>query len=81
MTTQGTGLSVELFAVPIQALLATALIYTTYNTSNHPQISIKLADPKPSTGMTMQALVWLSTLKRYFIVVGITFISTKAADI
>ena len=28
----------------------------------------------------MQAQPWLSTLKYYFIVVGITYIATKAAD-
>ena len=47
---------------------------------NQPQISIKLAKPKPFNSNTMQAHVCLSTLKYYFIVVGLTYAATKAAD-
>ena len=28
----------------------------------------------------MQAILWLSTLKQYFVVVGLTYTATKAAD-
>ena len=50
------------------------------NNKNQPQISIKLAEPKPFNSNTIQACAWLSALKWYFIVVGLTFTATEAAD-
>ena len=51
------------------------LIYS----NNQPQISIKLVEPKPFNGNTLQAHVWLSTLKWYFIAVGLVYKATKAS--
>ena len=48
--------------------------------SNQPQISIKLAEPKPFNFNTMQVHTWLSILKLYFFVVGLTYAATKEAD-
>ena len=50
------------------------------NSNNQLQISIKLAELKPFTGNTILACAWLSTLKWYFIAVGLTYKATKAAD-
>ena len=51
------------------------------NSNNQPQISIKLVEPKPFTGNTAQAHMWLPTLKQDFIAVGLTYkATTKAAD-
>ena len=44
------------------------------------KISIKLVEPKLFNGNTMQAHTWLSTLKYYFIVVGLAYTATKADD-
>ena len=49
--------------------------------NNQSQIDIKLAEPKPFNGNTMQACAWLSALKNYFIAVGLTYTATEAADI
>ena len=43
-------------------------------------ISIKLVAPKPFNGNNTQAQACLSTLKCYFIVVGITYETTKATN-
>ena len=37
-------------------------------------------DPKPINDKIIQAWAWLSALKCYFIIIGITCIATKAAD-
>ena len=47
---------------------------------NQLQIIIKLAKPRPFNGNTIQAHIWLSTLKCYLIVVGLTYTATKASD-
>ena len=47
--------------------------------NNQPQISIKLAEPKPFNGNTTQACTWLSALKRYFIAIGLIYKATKAS--
>ena len=47
--------------------------------NNWPQISIKLAEPKPFNGNTMQARAWLSALKRYFIAIGLIYKATEAS--
>ena len=47
--------------------------------NNRPQISIKLAEPKPFNGNTTQAHTWLSALKRYFIAVELIYKATKAS--
>ena len=47
---------------------------------NWPQISIKLAELKLFNSNTTQAQAWLSALKHHFIVVGITYIATNAAN-
>ena len=47
---------------------------------NRSQINIKSVDPKPFDSNTMQARMWLSTLKCYFIVVGLIYTATEAAD-
>ena len=52
---QGDKLSVDFFAVPIQAMPAMALVYTTQAINNCLQISIKLVQQKAFTGKTMQA--------------------------
>ena len=57
---------------PMYALLA--------NNKNELKISIKLAEPKLFNSNTMKDCPWLSTLKRYFIVVGLTYMAQKAAD-
>ena len=41
---------------------------------------MKLVELKQFNGNIMLAQSWLSTLKYYFIAVGIAFIATKAAD-
>ena len=48
--------------------------------NNQPQISIKLVEPKPFNGNTMQAQTWLFTLKQYFIAIGLIYKATKAAE-
>ena len=48
---------------------------------NQPQIIIKLVEPKPFNSNTTQAHAWLSTLKCYFIVVGLTYTATEAANL
>ena len=50
------------------------------NNNNQLQIDIKIAEPKPFNDNTMQACAWLSTLKRCFIAVGLTYIATEAAN-
>ena len=47
--------------------------------NNQPQISIKLAEPKPFNGNTMQAHIWLSALKQYFIAIGLVYKATEAS--
>ena len=49
------------------------------HSNNQPQISIKLAEPKPFNGNTMQAYAWLSALKRCFIAIGLFYKATKAS--
>ena len=50
------------------------------HSNNWPQISIKLVEPKPFNSNTMQACAWLSTLKQYLIIVGLTYKATEVAD-
>ena len=38
-------------------------------------ISTKLAEPKHFAGKGQEALLWLSALKRYYIVVGIRYVA------
>ena len=40
-------------------------------------ISAKLAEPKHFVGKGQEARSWLSALKRYYIVVGINYVTTK----
>ena len=47
---------------------------------NQPIISIKLAKLKSFNGNTTHAPVWLSTIKCYYIVVGITYIASSTAN-
>ena len=49
------------------------------HSNNRPQISIKLAEPKLFNGNTMQACVWLSALKQYFIAIGLIYKAPKAS--
>ena len=58
--------------IPVHALLAN---------QNWLQISIKLAEPRLFNRNIAQAQAWLSTLKCYFTVVGLTYMATKAADV
>ena len=44
------------------------------------QINIELAEKKPFKGNTTQVQAWLSILKHFFIVVGLTYIATDTAD-
>ena len=37
-------------------------------------------EPKPFTGNTTKSHAWFSTLKCYFIVVGLTYTATEAAE-
>ena len=39
-------------------------------------ISAKLAEPKHFAGKGQEASLWLSTLKKYYIVVGIRYMTT-----
>ena len=55
-------------------------MHTLLANKNWPQISIKLVEPRSFNSNTMQAQACLSTLKHYFIAVGITYTATKAAD-
>ena len=76
-------LSMEFFFIPVQTTITPAIIpaYAPLaNNKNQPQISIKLAKPKPFNGNPMQAHMWLSAVKHYFIVVGLTYTATEAAD-
>ena len=41
-------------------------------------ISAKLAEPKHFAGKGQEARLWLSTLKKYYIAVGINYMTTKA---
>ena len=47
---------------------------------NKVEIRIKLEEPRPFYGNTMQAYAWLYALKYYYILVGLTYTATKAAD-
>ena len=56
------------------------LTYDTLANNNYLQNSIKLVEPKSFNGNTMQGHAWLSILKCYFIVLGLTFTAAEAAD-
>ena len=49
------------------------------HSNNQLEVNIKLAEPKPFNGYTMQAHVWLYTLKWYFIAVGLIYKATEAS--
>ena len=76
MTKQHAGPSTGFYSIPIQT---TATPETTpvhaplIHINNQPQITIKLAEPKPFNGNTTQAHAWLSALKWYFISVGLVY--------
>ena len=83
MTEQRAGLSTGFYSIPVSTTATPAmtpmhapLIYS----NNRPQINIKLVEPEPFNGNTTQACVCLSTLKRYFIAIGLTYKATGAAD-
>ena len=83
MAEQYAGPSMEFFLIPVYSttILAKIPIHALLaNNKNQTQITIKLAEPKQFNGNTMQACTWVLTLKHYFIVVGIAYTATKAAD-